>query len=90
MTDVTLSAVFPSLKHAESAAAKLQALRVEQVVIDQYDRSHAVMDTEASTELTDEQATSASDVVTLTANVGEHIHPQTLRLIEQCGGQPLG
>ncbi|MDF2668506.1 MAG: hypothetical protein K0R67_812 [Paenibacillus sp.] len=61
MSDIAISAAFPSRAHAESAAAKLRALRVDPVqIIGSDDR--------------------------LTMVVAEEIHPQTIRVIEQCGG----
>ncbi len=58
--DIAVSATFPSSAHAESAAAKLRALRVDPVQIVGGD--------------------------TLSVVVAETIHPQTIRVIEQCGG----
>jgi hypothetical protein len=94
MADIYITAIFPSNEQAESASAKLRALRADQVQITQ---SHVGQenDTQAITQLSSEAGEEFAaehmqqmqEHVKLTAIVNELVRPQTMRVIEQCGGR---
>lgn len=94
MADISITATFPSNGQAESAAAKLRALRADQVQITRYpvadgNETHVItgLSTEAGEEFPAASIQHTIEHVRLTAVVNELVGPQTMRVIEQCGGR---